>query len=94
MRLIDLDDDRHTYVGNDGEYERWNIDPDAPSIDAVPVKHGKWVADTDGILHCSNCTRVPVNRIIVSAKIVYGVDIKKQMKFCPNCGARMEEDNG
>ena len=27
-RLIDLDDDRNCYIGMDGEYERWNIDPD------------------------------------------------------------------
>ena len=37
MRLIDLDDDRNCYVGNDGEYERWNIDPEAPTVDAVEV---------------------------------------------------------
>lgn len=37
MRPIDLDDDRHCYVGNDGEYERWNIDPEASTIDAVKV---------------------------------------------------------
>ena len=37
MRLIDLDDDRHTYVGSNGEYEMWSIDPDAPPIDAIPV---------------------------------------------------------
>lgn len=28
MRLIDIDDDRNCYIGCDGEYERWNIDPD------------------------------------------------------------------
>lgn len=26
-RLIDLDDTRNCYVGMDGEYEQWNIDP-------------------------------------------------------------------
>ena len=29
MKIIDLDDDRNCYIGSDGEYERWNIDPDA-----------------------------------------------------------------
>lgn len=29
MRLIDLDDDRHVYTGDMGDYENWNIDPDA-----------------------------------------------------------------
>ena len=35
MRLIDLDD--HIYCGEDGNYERYNIDPNIPTIDAVPV---------------------------------------------------------
>jgi len=26
-RLIDIDDDRNCYIGMDGEYEKWNIDP-------------------------------------------------------------------
>lgn len=37
MRLIDLDDDRHTYCGDYGDYERWSIDPNVPVVDAVPV---------------------------------------------------------
>lgn len=37
MRLIDLDDVRHTYCGDCGEYERWNIDPNL-LVDAVPVE--------------------------------------------------------
>lgn len=44
MRLIDLDDDRHTYCGDDGEYERWSIDPDVPVVDAIPIEYiKKWV---------------------------------------------------
>ncbi len=41
MRLIDLDD--HIYCGEDGNYERYNIDPNIPTIDAVPV------------VRCRNC---------------------------------------
>lgn len=26
-RLIDIDDSRNCYIGMDGEYETWNIDP-------------------------------------------------------------------
>ena len=36
-RLIDLDDDRHYYTGNMGDYENWNIDPEVPTVDAEPV---------------------------------------------------------
>ena len=34
MRLIDLDDDRHVYCGDSGEYERWNICTEVPVIEA------------------------------------------------------------
>lgn len=27
-RYIDIDDDRNCYIAMDGEYEKWNIDPD------------------------------------------------------------------
>lgn len=75
MRLIDLDDDRHCYVGNDGEYERWNIDPDAPTID--PGKHGKWIrgGEGDDIWLCSECESI----------------FNCRMKYCGNCGAKMDE---
>lgn len=40
MRLIDIDDDRNCYIGNDGEYERYNIDPDVLD-EAVEIIHCK-----------------------------------------------------
>ena len=53
-------------------------------IEVAPVHHGYWIEPTkiDGrffdIPHCSVCEGVPC-----------GVD--KNTKFCPNCGARMDE---
>lgn len=43
MRLVDLEDDRHVYCGESGDYERWSIDPEVPAIDAVEV------------VRCRNC---------------------------------------
>lgn len=39
-RYIDIDDDRNCYIGNDGEYERYNIDPDMLD-EAVEIIHCK-----------------------------------------------------
>lgn len=36
MRLVDLDDDAHVFCGEDGEYQKWNIDI-SKTIGAVPV---------------------------------------------------------
>ena len=62
---------------------------DAPTIEAEPVKHGKWKAVPNRILiggrvatqgtawECSACNN--------SSK-----QYLPTMKFCPNCGARMD----
>lgn len=92
MRLIDLDDGKHVFCGSDGEYEKWNIDPTAPTIEER--KTGEWietetvwtavVGDTSFEIPsriCSVCKK-PI------AKIMWD-------NFCPNCGAKMEgEDDG
>lgn len=63
-----------------------------PAEDAVPVKHGRWVVDPEGMLHCSNCKELPTNRIVVNADLIYDMTpIKEKMKYCPSCGARMEQ---
>ena len=52
--------------------------------DFVEVKHGEWIRPTiihgitiAGLLHCSVCGEVPCNK----------------GKYCPNCGAKMDEKN-
>lgn len=56
-----------------------------PTIDAVPVRHGKWIHEmryTIDSLHsyqqyrCSECDMTYITNT----------------KYCPNCGARMVED--
>ena len=56
---------------------------DAPTVDAEPVKHGKWenyIADTGvehwRVIRCSECEKVAIERY----------------NYCPNCGARMENE--
>lgn len=53
----------------------------AQTIDAVPVKHGRWI---DG--HCSNCG-CDVPAYIIDWKWQKDMDAN----FCPNCGAKMDE---
>lgn len=58
----------------------------APTIDAVPVKHGRWI-HTDYALHwtakdeCSECTYHACDRNDLS-----------YYNYCPNCGADMRGD--
>ena len=98
MRLTDIDafiekigNDKFIYVGNDyasgfndGIFHAEVVADNFPTVDAVPVRHGKWTADetlyTQGMVACS-CCKTEYNRD----------DIDMVMpKYCPNCGARMD----
>ena len=55
---------------------------DAPTIDAVPVRHGEWILQASGRdCKCSVCE---------SYWIPFGDEY--DYKYCPNCGARMDMD--
>ena len=57
---------------------------DAPTIDAEPVRHGKWMPlpyDSGGYWKCSSC-ETPTEAS--GANLLY--------KYCPYCGARMDEE--
>lgn len=54
-----------------------------PTVDAVPVRHGKWLyirtdEDKNGVYECSECHAGEVHSSAVD------------VRYCWNCGARME----
>ena len=60
-----------------------------PTIEQRPT--GRWMVDQDGRLHCSECLENPTNRVMIDGRLVYDMTpIVGKMKFCPNCGVRME----
>lgn len=64
-----------------------------PTVEVVPVRHGRW-------------EEVPYKTIEHGEVVVRGKTVRcsacrhaekgwsKRMNFCPNCGARMDGDNG
>lgn len=50
---------------------------DMPTIEAEPVKHGRWVEKEDAVMHCTECDRIGNPRID---------------NYCSRCGARMDGD--
>lgn len=48
-----------------------------PTIDAEPVRHGKWIVTNEGVIKCSECKR----KFILLKE-----------NYCPNCGCRMDKE--
>ena len=78
MKIIDLDDERNCYIGSDGEYERWNIDPDA-------------IIEQPEIVRCENCkhNRLPSTSGNADCEIYYGMT--NQDGFCHMAERRTDE---
>ena len=64
-----------------------------PTVDAVPVRHGRWTADesmyTVGEAQCSVC------KTTFYADDLYCVGEKAQSEmpnYCPHCGAKMDAE--
>ena len=87
MRLIDVDAySKKVCTYNEtgcGSCNAQTICPfDEPIVDAVPVRHGKWIDRNGAIVapfweryECSECGARSDNS-----------------NYCPNCGARMDKD--
>lgn len=63
----------------------------APTIDAVPVVHGRWVETGKVFVHsmydlftkCSKCSFGHVRN-----------EYQEPYRYCPNCGAKMDAEEG
>lgn len=107
MRLIDTDkllekteclfkdlNSTEDYMGigyNHGVGDSIAIIKNAPTIEAEPVKHGRWIVVSDGygngdaaahICECSECK----DTIWVYKKAT------RRWNYCPNCGAKMDAE--
>lgn len=88
MRLIDIDE-RIELLKNhfdielteDEEKEMIRFLNDAPTVDAKPVVHGRWIIGDD-FTQCSECNEKTEDDLVE----FYFCDLK----FCPDCGAKMD----
>ena len=54
---------------------------DVPTIEAEPVKHGRWVWRGGNLYECSECEAIVVAQDYIPIEL---------HKFCRGCGAKME----
>lgn len=97
-RFIDADALKYDFGEiDDGQYKRTELYvtneaiAKQPTIDAEPVRHGKWDKGTDSHWHiCEECG-AEVDISMGTGVWVEGVELR-ELKYCPNCGARMDEE--
>lgn len=83
VRLIDADALAEELM-HEGLGYQYNRIINAPTVDAVPVRHGKWTVEWETedtrMLRCSEC------------RMVFNVGKGRDGNYCPNCGARMDAE--
>lgn len=85
MRLINADaliEEIHSYTMYD-EISKYDIEraiDDAPTVDAEPVRHGRWEFMNDYTGRCSVC------------KEEVDIDHLNEPMYCEKCGAKMDEE--
>lgn len=88
MRLVDADALLQRAIPLGWATPKWVSDiviNDAPTIDAVPVKYGKWVdVMTEEWCTFDEC------KCSVCGVVEYFNKGWKKFSYCPNCGANME----
>lgn len=66
---------------------------EAPTIDAVPVVHAKWVENDLFEHRCTNCgNRIPFYHCYSDESDDEWDEEIDLTKFCPNCGAMMDAE--
>ena len=97
MRLIDADalkkkafSDPDTTMSGEALVYVQDID-DTPTIEAEPVKHGRWVTGSELTINRKNIV-TPFLYCSVCGEEAYWDTGYGQQKFnyCPNCGAKMD----
>ena len=115
MRLIDADalktEARKLENIGDNDFERgfcWGVDEvvnlieSAPTVDAEPVRHGRWIEKppyedetVKGLefqIVCSRCDAQNSSITFDENSVPIGKSFWMS-RYCPNCGARMDGDS-
>lgn len=96
MRLIDADKLRKDVLdlpncpnGFSDTYDKamiLTLVDEQPTVEVEPIRHGRWI-DDKGMYKCSVCNNLWAHWWIVACP---EDRMYKEMKFCPNCGAKMD----
>lgn len=88
MRLIDADALEETFRKTykvDGKGVICAVIDEAPTVEAEPVRHGRWE-------DCTNHESVDFEDKCSVCGYTIFADFSHRLRYCPNCGAKMEEE--
>ena len=95
MRLIDADAFSAQFDGYgwgeecDGLKVLAMLD-EAPTIDAEPVRHGRWISEKCNHKPCR--IKNPEKWVTYKCSVCGYSNGRKQSNYCPNCGAKMDKE--
>ena len=69
-------------------YLNWILEHEEPTVDAEPVRHGRWNFEGWDTYTCSSCSAVYGTEQLTALQ-QYNTD-PVFPRYCPNCGAKMD----
>lgn len=87
QRIIEEDTEFPEYDWGTGLSIAKDILERTPTVDAVPVRHGKWIYGNDFHWYTASCNVCGYQR-----RTDIKADRWNQWNYCPNCGAKMDGD--
>ena len=63
---------------------------DFPAADVQPVKHGRWILNSDRIPVCSVCEEIALQKILLRFPTPEYYSKFVLSDYCPYCGAKMD----
>lgn len=103
MRLIDADRLKELFIftctggGLLGQISKMIIKwacsfvDEMPTIEAEPVRHGRWILQDTSYWRSTNAGDVQINRVNLKCSVCGWRNYeKKYYNFCPNCGKKMD----
>ncbi len=98
MRLIDKDEllEKIEEISRYDDFDVLVVDWDdmiicidnAPTIEAEPIKHGKWIKDGN-TSRCSECGYAPISKIFFRGEKIWEISLIDKYHWCPYCGTKM-----
>lgn len=74
--------------------EAWAAIDSVPAADVAPARHGRWIPYEYGDYHWHKCSKCGIADKYIETDLSRMIDLESVRNYCPNCGARMDGEQG